>query len=395
MDRDELDARIRQRRGPETPYRRGGYADQWSGDSGTYAPFEPEPEDALAVRDEAMTPESPRIDHVDDAYVPPGGGDVAPEGEDAASWPARDQVAPPPPAWPGAPAEGSEPTPPVADPWRRGREVDEPAAGVPAPHEIPAAAPIPAAAASDPWQSAAAPEPFQPEGATYDDRAYADDPGAYGADEAAWDDARYAESSYEDEPRRGGGLALVAFLGLGALALVVGAFLSGVFNSNGVANASPTPTASSATTTTSGPTVAGTPSATTGASGSANSSEGPPITFPDGFVAQTQACSTQPNGSGCNSDGTTNDGSMWVWIGFEKGQRNDVLGMTILDAGGAISAQASVELSQVGCRPSGACNGWILFPGFGTPFTGLNPGTYRIRINRNGLPAAEAEFTVT
>ena len=42
-------------RSEETPYRRGGYADEWSGDAGGYAPFEPEPEDALAVREEAAS----------------------------------------------------------------------------------------------------------------------------------------------------------------------------------------------------------------------------------------------------------------------------------------------------------------------------------------------------
>ena len=251
----------------------------------------------------------------------------------------------------------------------------------------------------DPWQAPAAAEPPPLDAPTYDqrgydERAYGDDAAAYGADEGAWDPQDYAEQPYQEEPRRGGGLALVAFLAIGALALLVGAFLSGIFNDNGVASTSPTPTATIASTSTPEPTVAPTPTGTAGASGSANASEGPPIIFPDGFVAQTQACSTQPNGAGCNSDGATNDGSMWVWIGFEKGHRDDVIGMTILDAAGAVSAQASIELSQLGCGASGACNGWILFPGFGTPYTGLDAGDYRIRINRNGLPAAEADFTV-
>lgn len=389
MDRDELDARIRQRRGPETPYRRGAYADEWSGDAEGYAPFEPEPEDALAVREEAgAAPGAPRVDHVDDAYVPP-----APE----ANSPAADEAEAPVEA--GAAAPG--------DPWRRGREVpDEPAPSLvpPIPAAVPLdeAAPPPDAFAApevDPWagtavppESAAAPEPTAP---GYDERAYGDDAGAYGAyapGDEPWDAQAYDAS--EEEPRRGGGLAIVAFLAIGALALIVGAFLSGIFTSNGVADASPTATPTVAVTSTPEPTPAETPSTSGGASGSANASEGPPIIFPDGFVAQTQACSTEPNGSGCNSDGSTNDGSMWVWIGFEKGSRNDVMGMTILDSAGNVSAQASIELSQVGCRASGACNGWILFPGFGKPFTGLDPGDYRIRINRNGLPAAEAPFTV-
>ena len=86
MDRDELDARIRQRRGPETPYRRGGYADEWSGDAGGYAPFEPEPEDALAVREEAASGHgAPRVDHVDDAFVAPGPGPTAPVADEVAA----------------------------------------------------------------------------------------------------------------------------------------------------------------------------------------------------------------------------------------------------------------------------------------------------------------------
>jgi hypothetical protein len=389
MDRDELDARIRQRRGPETPYRRGGYADEWGGDPGGYGQFEPEPEDALAVRDDAMAPDAPRIDRVDDAYEPPAArDDFAADQQAPASWPAQDDVPPPPSAaWQSAAAP--EPTPPPADPWRRGREVDEPSS--PEAADVPIAA---AAAVPDPWQSPPPAEPLPPEAPVYDERAYGDDAGAYGADEG-WDPQTYAQPPYEEAPRRGGGLALVAFLAVGAVALVVGAFLSGIFNNNGVASASPTPTATVATTTTPVQTIAPTPTGTASASGSVNASEGPPIIFPDGFVAQTQACSTQPNGSGCNSDGATNDGSMWVWIGFEKGHRDDVIGMTILDAAGAVSAQASIELSQLGCGATGACNGWILFPGFGTPYTGLDAGAYRIRINRNGLPAAEADFTVS
>jgi hypothetical protein len=229
----------------------------------------------------------------------------------------------------------------------------------------------------------------------YDERAYGDDAAAYGAyapGDEPWDAQAY--EAYDEEPRRNGGLAIVAFLAIGALALLVGAFLSGIFTSNGVASTSATASPTAAVTFTPEPTQAQTPPTSGGASGSANSSEGPPIVFPDGFVAQTQACSTQPNGSGCNSDGSTNNGKMWVWIGFEKGSRSDVIGMTILDSAGNVSAQASIELSQLGCGATGACNGWILFPGFGSPYTGLNAGDYRIRINRNGLPAAEAPFTV-
>ena len=323
MDRDELDARIRQRRGPETPYRRGGYADEWSGDTGGYGAFEPEPEDALAVREDATAPSGPRIDHVDDSYEPPG--PVAPV---VPAWPASDEVAP------AAPSEWDEPLTdepdePAADPWRRGRDADDADDALAIPPAVPIAA---ASVAPDPWVTPAGPEPtpyesdqpaevVQPdapayEAPVYDERAYGDDAAAYGGGDGAWDNGAYATPAYEDEPRRGGGLAVIAFVGLGALALVVGVLLSGIFNNrSGVADASPTASPTIESTTTPVPTQAATPSVSAGASGSANASEGPPIIFPDGFVAQTQACSTEPNGSGCNSDGATNDGSMWVWIG--------------------------------------------------------------------------------
>ena len=86
LDRDELDSRIRGRR-VDTPYRRGGYADEPA--AGGYAPFEPEPEDALAQRGEPDGPR-PYVDNV------------------------RDEAPPAPP--------------PAGDPWRRGREVPPPGA---------------------------------------------------------------------------------------------------------------------------------------------------------------------------------------------------------------------------------------------------------------------------
>ncbi len=374
MDRDELDARIRSRR-VDQPYRRGGYAEEWDDDAAPgYRPFEPEPEDELARHAEADAASAPQ--HVDNMAdeVPPA---VQAEGHE------------PEPAAPAAPPLGPEAREAPA-PYRRGREVeDAPEASV-APEPAPAAPP-PAAvtAAPDPWASRSVEPPppavEDPEYATYDEEGWpADEP--------------YYVPADDDDGRRGGAAApIIGFVALGVVALLLGVFFSNVFGGNGVAqgSASPTASATDVATETAVPTPDVTSSAAPSSSGSANASEGPPIEFPDGFTATTEPCLTQPNQRGCASDGTTNSGRMWVYIGFQKGRSSDVVGMTIVDSADAVVAQASIELSQVNCPVDVPCNGWLLFPGFGTPYTGLAAGDYRIRINRNGLPAAEADFTVS
>lgn len=378
LDRDELDSRIRGRR-TDTPFRRGGYADEAA--SGGYAPFEPEPEDALAKRPE---PDGGQRQYVDNVR------DEAP-------------AAPPPAA---------------ADPWRRGREVPPPVEPEPQPEleEEPAppgslVPPLPpldleppptvdaepvAPAQPDPWAARAVEPPPPAEAPHYgavEDYGTGDDDEGWPAEEPYYVPA----DDYDDRRGRSSVLPIVGFVALGVIALLMGVFFSNLFGDDEPVarqTASPTAAASSAAPTPS-ETAAASASAGESTSGQPNASEGPPITFPDGFVATTQPCVSQPNESGCNSDGATNSGSIWVYIDFEQGQREDVLGMTILDSADAVVAQASIELAQVNCPPEVACNGWVLFPGFGTPFTDLEAGDYRIRINRNGLPAAEADFTVT
>lgn len=365
MDRDELDARIRGRR-VDPAFRRGAYADEWGDpDVGGYAPFQPEPEDALAVRTDAPdAAQAPRVDHM------------------------RDEPPPPPAAAP-------------ADPWRRGREVPEPEPEPEPPGSLVPPLPpfdptppvvadeVPAPIQHDPWAGRAAEVPPPIDEGPY---AAADDDEGWPAEEA------YYVPAHDDDDRRGGSsvLPIVGFVALGVIALLVGVFFSNLFSSDEpVAQVTPTPSVA-ASSAAAAPTDSAAPSsAGPSTSGQPNASGGPPITFPDGFIATTQPCVSQPNASGCNSDGATNSGSIWVYISFEKGQRDDVLGMTILDAAGAVVAQASIELAQVNCPADVACNGWILFPGFGTPYSDLESGDYKIRINRNGLPAAEADFTVT
>jgi len=91
--------------------------------------------------------------------------------------------------------------------------------------------------------------------------------------------------------------------------------------------------------------------------------------------------------SGCESSGATvSDGAVWVWIGFRKGNAVDVVSVTIVNAAGATAGEGSVSLSII-CDDT--CNGWLRFR-----FGSLEPGNYGIRVARNGLPAAEASFTV-
>ncbi len=397
MDRGELDARIRSRR-VDQPYRRGAYPDEWEeGAAPGYQPFAPEPEDELAQRHEAEGAAAPIVDN----FAEPPPEPPSPE-ESAEEWPSEEQLPPATPVDAAPPAE-------AADPWRRGREVpDEPprereslvppiAAATPlAPIVDPAptveSAPV-AAAHVDPWTSRSVEPPPTVE-----------DPDYGMHDEEGWPaDEPYYVPTGDGSGGRGGSSALpiIGFVALGVIALLAGVFFSNLFGKDPqVAQATATPTASG--TAVASPSTSETPAVSASpdpsASGQPNASEGPPITFPDGFVARTQPCVSQPNSNGCDSDGATNSGEMWVFIDFESGRRNDVIGMTIVDEAGGVVAQASIELSELGgggCPANAPCNGWLLFPGFGTPYAGLEPGDYRIRINRNGLPAAEADFTVT
>ncbi|HEY8921056.1 MAG TPA: hypothetical protein VIN32_00320, partial [Candidatus Limnocylindria bacterium] len=120
---------------------------------------------------------------------------------------------------------------------------------------------------------------------------------------------------------------------------------------------------------------------------------GGPVVFPDGFTARTEPCAQEPSSQdGCNSSGATiSGGSVWVWVGWRKGNNSDTIGATIVDAAGTAVADGHIPLSSIGengCGPS--CNGWARFK-----FSGLAVGNYTIRVDRNGTLAAEATFTVT
>jgi hypothetical protein len=331
MDRDELQDRIRARRSGGDPYRRGSEADEGTG---VYERFEPDESDAL-VRAAARDDE-PRQDLLDESAAPaPMPPDLTRDDDD---WVA------PPPAVPVAAAAIAATA----------------AAAQPPPDDLPAAAP------SD---------------GPYDDQ-YAD----------TFDDADPDQYEGWDEPRERSGtgpLAIVGFLGLGVLALLAGAVLASLWGSGGVGQGdeSPTPAASVAPSVGATPEVTASPVASVEPSGSATASGGP-IVFPDGFVAEAQPCLPgSSGGNGCDSNGVSNTGAVDIWVGFENGNANDVIGATV-EAPDGSTTDGSIDLSRIGCGRE--CNGYTWFS-----FSDLEPGTYEVRITRNGEPAGSTMFEVT
>lgn len=177
----------------------------------------------------------------------------------------------------------------------------------------------------------------------------------------------------------------VGFLVLGLIALLGGAALAGVFRGDGVAQASPTPTASVDLTPV--PTEEGTPVASVEASATPRPSDASPTSFPDGFLARAEPCASEPTAPTCDSSGATNSGDLWVLVSFRHATFSDVIGVAIVDSSGNLQADASLDLGF--CGSSTDCAGYTYFP-----FTNLDPGEYRVRVTRNGTPAAETTFEV-
>lgn len=347
MDRDELQERIRARRSGGEPYRRGGPAD----DAG-YQRFEPEPEDANVAREQPI--EQRRPDYLDDSAAPP-------------------------------------PSPPAADRGDLTRDADDWATPV---------APTAAAAA------AAAGEPDT--GPIDDDRA-ADAAGATAAAGATSDEEPYESYDYDDavgypyeydawedrgrDRRSGSGaFAIIGFLALGVLALLGGAVLAGVFSGDGeVAQATPTPplVESVAPSPSEAPSLA--PSVAPSAAASAAPVEsGEPVVFPDGFTAIAEPCfpGSANNQNGCDSNGAVNGGQVEIWVGFQNGTSNDVIGAQIVGPGGNTVGEGTIPLADIGCTSS--CDGYTWFN-----FSNLEPGTYQVRVTRNGDPASSTSFEVS
>jgi hypothetical protein len=333
MDRDELQDRIRQRRSGGDPYRRGAPADERGG----YERFEPDPSDATAAR--SAPAGAPREDHFDDASAEVAADRPPDITRDRDDW-ARPAVA--------VGAAGTLPP-------------EEPAA--PPPSDVPVGADEPGAYVQAP----------------YDEAAYADDQDAYGYEE--WQEPERQSSG-------AGAFAILGFLALGVLALGAGAVLAGVFGSAGVGEGpSPSPSATPLVTVQPSPSDSFAPSSSAAPSGSPGASGGP-VTFPDGFTAEAQPCFPGSVGAdGCDSNGVSNSGAVDIWVGFTNGNANDVIG-AIVEAPDGTSADQSIDLARIGCGSS--CAGYTWFS-----FSNLDPGTYEVRITRNGDPAGETTFEVS
>ena len=91
--------------------------------------------------------------------------------------------------------------------------------------------------------------------------------------------------------------------------------------------------------------------------------------------------------SGCDSNGVSNAGAVDIWVGFQNGNSSDVIG-AIVEAPDGTTADETIDLARIGC--GAACSGYTWFS-----FSNLEPGTYEVRITRNGEPAASTTFEVT
>jgi hypothetical protein len=333
MDRDELQDRIRARRSGSDPYRRGGTVED---DPGGYERFEPDPIDTQARRPDGA--EAARQDYLDEGAAAAAAGMAASDiTRDRDDWArpaaAATSAAVPPPDW-GAPPSDI----PVTD----------------------------------------APEPEHVD--NFDDAAYDQEDYGY----------PYEEWQEPGERRAGlGAVAILGFLALGVLALLSGAVLAGVFvrPGAGLGEATPTPLSTPVVTVEPTPSPSVTESGSPDASGSPGAS-GEPIVFPDGFTAEAQPCirgSVTP--TGCDSNGASNSGSVDIWVGFTNGTSNDVVGASLIAPDGS-TVDGSIDLADIGCTAS--CGGYTFFP-----FDGLSPGTYEVRVTRNGELAGTTTFEVS
>ena len=344
LDRDELEERVRLRRPTEEPYRRGAIPGAAAATgAGGYQAFTPEPEDRAAIRPGDEQPAA-RVDRYHDEAPAEAalrrGQLVAEEDEEP-----QPLVAPLPPSSWDAPPPVREEAPAYVEPSYVQRD--------------------------------------EPEHVDYyDDATYADeDPYAY-----------TYESDLQESRRSGAGvLAVVGLVVLGVAALFGGALLAGMFNGDrGVGGLTPTPSA----TVSAEPTVAGTPAPSVGPTASAAGPSSTPqgsdgsIAFADAFEAHAAPC--KPGAAdlnGCTASGETNNGDVWIWVGFRRGDASDALGASVTTATGDPIAEGAIDLARIGCKKN--CTGWTYFP-----FENLKAGKYIVRVTRNGEPAVRTSFEV-
>jgi hypothetical protein len=355
LDREELDERIRRRPG-ENAFRRGGSPDDL-GRPG-YVPFEPEPEDALAVRGEEEAA-APR--HVDN--LPP-----EPDVTRPADAPLRRgwSTTPPPP----------EPEWPAADTSPPGG-----AEGLPEP---------------EPEAPRVEPEYAQPE---YAERAYAaDDDEPYGRPEDA-----YAYPYAPADDGRGGGsnaLPIIGFVVLCVLALAVGAVLAGLLGGEEpTGQVTPSPSAAVSEEPSAEPSEE--PSAEPSQSGgeaTPQPTDGP-VAFPDGALLTIQPCGSNgyrqqavgnPEENACQVDGSTvTDGRVWAFVVFSDTGGSDTLRVRLI-TNGQVENEQELTIDSVLNDCGESCGGLI----YGATYVGLLPGEYELELLRNGEFADRATFTV-
>ncbi|MGZ8476170.1 MAG: hypothetical protein ACXWWQ_08155, partial [Candidatus Limnocylindria bacterium] len=200
---------------------------------------------------------------------------------------------------------------------------------------------------------------------------------------------------WDEEPRErrsagAGAIAILGFLALGVLALLGGAVLAGVFGDDpqtGAIDSSPSPSVSASVAATEAATPAETPSAEPEGTPRAS---GDVIVFPDGFTAEAQPCLPgSADVDGCRSNGSTNGGTVDIWVGFTKGTEDDVISAELIRADGSSVGTGTIPLGRIGCSPT-CPGGWTYFP-----FSGLPEGTYEVLVTRNGEPAGETSFVVS
>lgn len=357
LDRQELDERIRRRPG-ENAFRRGGSPDD-AGRPG-YVPFEPEPEDALAVRGEDEA--APR--HIDN--LPP-----EPDVTRPADAPLRRGWSTPPPAeleWPGADT----------------RQAGEPEAQ---------AEPEPAYRAPEPaGPDDAGPEYVEP---AYSADDYDEEP--YGRPEDA-----YAYPYAPADDGRGGGSALpiVGFVVLCVLALAVGAVLAGLLGGEEpIGQVTPSPSVAASQEPSAEASLEPSPAPSqSGGEATPEPTDGP-VAFPDGALLTIQPCGSNgyrqqavgnPEENACQVDGSTvTDGRVWAFVVFSDTSGSDTLRVRLI-TNGQVENEQELTIDSVLNDCGDSCGGLI----YGATYVGLLPGEYELELLRNGDFADRATFTV-
>ena len=54
--------------------------------------------------------------------------------------------------------------------------------------------------------------------------------------------------------------------------------------------------------------------------------------------------------NGCTASGETNNGDVWIWVGFRRGDASDALGASVTTAKGDPIAEGAIDLARIGCK---------------------------------------------